>query len=205
MAWTGSPEKERLVAELVKSFGNEPITARELADRLVQPAMAVDLIEALEGALIRIAGTPERDELDEALWGEPPTSRDLAAARRHGQDAVDAALRQAFDGALTRDQAAELLGVTPQVVSKRLAAGRLISLQRGRIHRLPAWQFHERQALPELPELIEHYPGTPLSLTVWATSPNPDLGGLTPAAALTCRNKVGEVVAAARAVTDAAW
>jgi excisionase family DNA binding protein len=196
---------ERLVDELVKHFGKEPITARDIADRLLQPATAADLIETLQDALIRIAETAERDEFDQTLWGKPPTSEEMAAARRHGEEAVDTALRQALDDALTREQAAELLGVTPQTVSKRLAAGRLVSLQRGRTHRLPAWQFHEGQALPGLAELIEHYPGTPLSLTVWATSPNPDLGGITPAEALTRRNGVAEVITAARAVIAAAW
>jgi DNA-binding IclR family transcriptional regulator len=43
------------------------------------------------------------------------------------------AMHDALSGALTREQAARRLGITPQAVSKRAAAGGLVALRRGRV------------------------------------------------------------------------
>ncbi len=97
------------------------------------------------------------------------------------------------------------LGITPQAVSKRVASGGLLALRRGRVNRLPAWQFYEDTVLPGLKQLISTYPGGALSLTIWATSPSPDLDGTTPAQVLARRGGPSRVLEAARALTPAAW
>jgi len=70
---------------------------------------------------------------------------------------------------------------------------------------VPAWQFYEDTVLPGLKQVISTYPGGALSLTVWATSPSPDLDGATPAQALARRDGLARVIEAARALTPAAW
>lgn len=133
-------------------------------------------------------------------------SRLIGAARLDGEATVEQALEQALRGALTRDQAAERLGISPQAVSKRRAARHLVALRRGREWRLPTWQFHEDGVLPGLHLLITAYPGTPLALTTWTTTPNADLDGHTPAEAmLTARGVEWVLSDAVRPLTPAAW
>ncbi len=49
------------------------------------------------------------------------------------------------------------------------------------------------------------YPGGALSLTIWATSPSPDLDGATPAQTLARRGGLARVLETARALTPATW
>lgn len=205
MATTATPEAKRLVDELVKRLGEDPMTAHDLVAELVSSDTPVDLIGAIDDALSRAAVAEEDDELDDTLWGPDPAREQLAEARQIAQEARGDALQIALEGALTREQAAERLGITPQAVSKRLASGRLIALHRGRAKRLPAWQFHEDGVLPGLAEVIAAYPGTPLALTTWATAPSPDLDDAIPARVMTRRGGVEQVLAAIESLTAAAW
>jgi len=205
MASTATPETERLADELVKRLGEGPLTPRELAAELATREAPATLIGAFDAALSRSAAADETDQLDEALWGGMPTDQELALARRASYATLAGAMRQALSDTLTREQAAERLGITPQAVSKRLASGGLVALRRGRVNRLPAWQFYEDTVLPGLKQVISTYPGGALSLTIWATSPSPDLDGATPAQTLTRRGGLSRVLEAARALTPAAW
>jgi hypothetical protein len=200
------PQAARL-AELTACVGKGPFTADELASALVELHRPAALIRALSEALApaAVAAVDDKDELDQALWGPAPTAGQLAAAREEAQAALDEALSVALTGALTRAQAGRRLGISPQAVSKRLAARRLISLERGREKRLPIWQFHDDGVLPGLPEVIEAWPGTALALTMWATAPSVDLGGRRPARALIGRGGVPRVLAAIEALTPSAW
>jgi hypothetical protein len=205
MASTATPEAERLAEELVKRLGEDPLTPRQLAAELTGEEAPAALIGAFDAALSRTAAADENDQLDETLWGRAPSDRDLASARRASYATLEDALRDALSDALTREQAATRLGITPQAVSKRVASGGLIALRRGRVSRLPAWQFYEDGTLPGLKQLIAAYPGGALSMTIWATSPTPDLDGNTPASTLTRRGGVSRVLEAVRALTPAAW
>ncbi len=144
------------------------------------------------------------DQLDESLWGSAPTAQELARAQQISHAALQDELRATLADALTREQAATRLGVTPQAISKRVASGAMVALRRGRVSMLPAWQFHEDGTLPGLKQLIDAYPGGSLSLTAWATTPSPDLAGATPAHALTRRGGVSRVLEAASALDPAA-
>jgi hypothetical protein len=195
------PRADRLAAELTACVGAGPFTAEELAGALVGLERPNALFRTLSEVLVGDAD----DELDETLWGPAPTAAQLAAAQQAGQAAVDEALEAALAGALTRAQAGRRLRISSQAVSKRVAGGRLIALRRGREKRLPSWQFHEDGVLPGLPQLIEAWPGTPLALTVWATSPSADLGGLPPARVLTQPGGVPRVLGAIEPLTPKAW
>jgi hypothetical protein len=205
MTSRATPETERLADELIKHLGEGRLTPRELATELATQEAPATLIGAFDAALSRSATVEETDQLDEALWGSMPTDQELVLARRASYAALEGALRNALSDALTRDQAAERLGITPQAVSKRVASGGLLALRRGRVNRLPAWQFYEDTVLPGLKQLISTYPGGALSLTIWATSPSPDLDGTTPAQVLARRGGPSRVLEAARALTPAAW
>ena len=198
--------KQHLADELTKRVGDTPVTPRQLAEELFDGPAPPGLIAALSGALKRLRDGTDDGGLDEALWGVQPGEGEIAAARLTGEATVERALEQALRGALTRDEAAARLGISPQAVSKRRAARHLVALRRGREWRLPTWQFHEDGVLPGLHLLIGAYPGTPLSLTTWATTPNPDLDGRTPAQAILTARGVDWVLSdAVRPLTPAAW
>jgi hypothetical protein len=193
----------RLADALIECFGEAPLTARDLAAAVTAVDRPHALIRALQEALGRAAD--ENEDLDCTLWGPTPTAEQLASARKESQAAVEEAMSAALSGALTRAQAGRRLGISPQAVSKRLLAGKLVALRHGREKRLPIWQFHEDGVLPGLPELIAAWPGTALALTMWATSPSADLRGQEPARALARRGGVKRVLAAVQALTASAW
>jgi len=192
------------VLELVR---DQPgITIKEIVQRLLRVDDERVILLGLSDADLAVApADAQPDPLDAELWGPEPTAEQLADADRIGDAAVQDVLGRALEGALTRDQAADRLGVTPQAVSERRKSGKLVGLRRGREWRFPAWQFADDGAIPALDELIAAWPGTPLALLAWATRPSPDLDGRTPAQTLTRRNGPGRVVQLAHALGDAAW
>ena len=204
MAAIRTPEADRLAAELAKRLGDKPLTARELAAELVAADSPAELIDAFDDALARAAAIEEQT-LDESLWGAAPTKQDLAQARRVKQRAQDEALVAVLADAHSRAQAAALLGISPQAVSKRHAAGALVALPRGRELYFPSWQFADGAALPGLTEVIAAYPGSPLALSSWATTSNIDLDRATPAQLLARRGGVERVLEAIEALSAAAW
>jgi excisionase family DNA binding protein len=106
-----------------------------------------------------------------------------------------------LEDSLTREQAAELLGVRSQQVSKLLAARDLVALEVGRELRLPRWQFAPdtpKGRLEGIREVVNAYAGGVVTLSLWATRPNPALGRRTPSKAL-AEGDVEAVVAAATA------
>ena len=205
MATAISPQAERLAAALSKWLGDGPFTARELAAELLSTESAVELIGAFDDALSTAAAADETDELDDTLWGSPPTDEQLTEARRIASRARDDALRSVLADARTRQQAAELLGISAQAVSKRHAAGMLVALSRGRELRFPSWQFYEGSTLPGLADVIAAYPGGALALSMWATTANADLDRLAPAQALARRGGAERVLAALEALSPDAW
>jgi hypothetical protein len=186
-------------------LGEHPLSPRKLAAELTEQDASPALIGAFDAALSRTAAAGETDSLDEALWEPAPTDQELAQARHVTYPALQDAMREALSDALTREQAAQRLGVTPQAVSKRIASGGLVALRRGRANRLPAWQFYEDRELPGLKQLIAAYPDGALSLTVWATSPSPDLDDAKPAQVLARRGGLARVLEAVEALTPEAW
>lgn len=204
MAAIRTPEADRLAAELAKRLGDKPLTARELAAQLVATDSPAELIDAFDDALARAAAIDEQT-LDETLWGAPPSASALAQARRVRQRAQDEALVGVLADAHSRAQAAALLGISPQAVSKRHAAGRLVALSRGRELYFPAWQFADGAALPGLAAVLAAYPGSPLALSTWAVASNPDLDRATPAQMLARRGGVERVLETLEALSAAAW
>jgi hypothetical protein len=204
MAAVRTPEVDRLAAELTKRMGDKPFTARELAAELVSADSPAELIGAFDEALAR-AATLEEQALDAELWGPAPSGAELADARRVAQRAQREALTGVLAASLSRQEAAALLGISPQAVSKRHAAGALTALSRGRELYFPAWQFADGAAVPGLADVIAAYPGSPLALSTWAQAPNADLDRATPAQALNRRGGVERVLEAIESISPSAW
>ena len=205
MSTATSQEAVRLAAELKKRLGDGPLTARELAERLVATDNPAALIAAFDDALARAAAANPRRCGRARRSRPPPDDARLAEARRVAQRAQQEALSAVMADALTRQEAAELLGISPQAVSKRHAAGALVALTRGRELHFPAWQFHEGATLPRLAGVIAAYPGGALSLSTWAVTPTADLDALAPAHALARRGGPQRVLAVIDAIGTAAW
>jgi hypothetical protein len=205
VAVAATPESRRLAAELVKRLGKESFTAGELAAELVAVDRPMELITAFEDALSSAAAADEPDELNERLWGSAPTEEDLAQARKIAQLAQRDALQTVLAGALTRQEAAELLGISPQAVSKRHAAGGLVAIARGREQYFPAWQFHEGAVLAGLAAVVRAFPGSALALSSWATTENTDLDGFTPERMLARLGGRERVLSAIDSISAEAW
>ncbi|MGH3666492.1 MAG: helix-turn-helix domain-containing protein, partial [Egibacteraceae bacterium] len=148
----------------------------ELADRLGDESLAV--LEELRGALVEPMSRVRR--LDPALWGPAPDADEVRAAA--AANAVRLARERvgvAAD-ALSREDVAELLGVSSQAVSNRIRAGQLVAIRAGRRWLLPVWQFDPGSTDPVLPgvtDLLAGWPGSPVALSRWATTPSRDLDG----------------------------
>jgi hypothetical protein len=142
---------------------------------------------------------------DPRPWGPAPTPAELAVARRTAAHAHDAAIVAARNGPLSVHEAAARLGIAPREVLQRARHGELLVVDdRGQTW-LPAWQFSANTTVPGLTALIHVWPGTALSLTMWATTPNPDLDHRTPADALTRADGIRHVLDAAHALSPDAW
>jgi excisionase family DNA binding protein len=195
-------------ATILDTLRQKPgITVPELADEVKRLNIEREILETLRDAVdIAIADArPARDGLDPEDWGAAPSTAQLRAARKVKERARKAALAAVLEDALTREQAAEQLGVTPQAVSERMKAGKLTSVRRGREWRFPAWQFGEDDALAGLAQLVAAWPGTPVALSIWATKPATDLGGRTPAQEMNRRDGALRVLDLVHAISAAAW
>jgi len=209
---TITPQRKSRAAEAVLDLVRRRpgITVREIADELGRIEDINVILHAMRDMEL-VVSRPAHDREPAAIdaladaWGPPPSEAELADAQRVGEVARESALAGALTGALTRDRAAARLGVTPQAVSERMKAAKLVGLRRGREWRFPAWQFGDDAILPGLDEVIDAWPGTPLALSVWAVTPSVDLDGRTPAQALVRRGGPERVLELARALGAAAW
>lgn len=79
--------------------------------------------------------------------------------------------------ALTEAEVEEMLGVGASRVRQRAADRSLYAVTVGRERRFPAFQFHDRNLVPGIGEVLKAMPRDlhPLEVETWLTSPNPDL------------------------------
>jgi hypothetical protein len=141
----------------------------------------VNEADDLEVARLQAAATAESaDGLDERFWGPGPDS--VTAARAVFADLSDQfAQRQLLAAnSISRDDAAELLGVAAQSVTAKLASRKLVGIKIGREWRLPPWQFdpdNPNGVLPDLDTLQAVFPGGPVSLSQWMLRAQPEFDG----------------------------
>jgi hypothetical protein len=192
----------RTVAELLDRGA---VTAKQVVDNLlaggVRTAQAAELMRALAEAL---PASSRGADIDDFVWGPKPSRKDTAAARATMGASREEMMRRALEGALSRAEAAQWLGITPQAVSKRRESMALTALHRGREWYFPRWQFTDDDTLPGLHELVQRYPGTALALAIWATTPNAQLDDETPADYMRDRG-VQDVLAVISDARGALW
>jgi hypothetical protein len=109
-----------------------------------------------------------------------PTLKSLSAHR--GEHMV---CGEVLADALDVKAVADRLGVSAASVHEMVVAGDLAALRLGGVWRLPAWQFGADGLLPGVSDLLASWPGSFLSLSVWACTPSARLQGRTPTQALT--------------------
>ena len=101
--------------------------------------------------------TPDDSEflmtiLSESVAQYPPASK-RALLRLKGQRAFAQQIKDA-GGTFTRQQVADLLGMTTDAVRKRRVQGKLIAIPDGDHHVYPTFQFDQSGVLKDLPELL---------------------------------------------------
>ena len=172
------------------------------AERIAR--IAADLEELANDGLI---GDDDQAIDLPAVWGRAPsrTTRELAESEN---------LKKAFltrqsvlQASVSRGQAAALLGLSEQAVTKHLDQGRIIGIKDKGRWAIPAWQLDADTRdgyLDGIDRLARVFPGGPVALTRWVTRPAADFDGRTPRDLL-ARNRVDEVVHAAQALTAKGW
>lgn len=162
---------------------------------------------ALTQALIESVDSVSGDDLDESVWGPAPTTDDLAIMRLSSL-AVQFDDRKALAAnSLSREQTAELLGVSPQAVTQNLEKGELAGFKTGRAWLIPSWQFDpdtQRGFLPGIADLTAAFPAGVVSLSRWVVRDSVDLDGRTPRDALAAGD-LEAVLALASSLTAAGW
>ncbi len=189
---------------------SEPTPVDEVGRRRLRVAVTNIVNDADDAELTRLraaATTDPNDGLDQALWGPAPDSVEVSHAVFEDLSDQFAQRRELAERSVSRDEAAELLGVAAQSITSRLAAGKLVGMKVGREWRLPPWQFdpdNPAGVLPDLDELQAVFPGGPVSLSRWMTRAQPEFDGRTPAQEMATHGGA-PVIALARALTAAAW
>lgn len=177
------------------------------AEAQTHPADAVAAIlrrsdPGIANAVLRaLSESSARDDLDDSIWGPAPSAEAYLEACVRNQARVAQNRQQVLKSSITRGEAAQLLGVSPQQISRLVDAGDLVVLGEGRELRLPIWQFNpdsRRGRLEGVNELQAVFPGGPVTLTQWIAAPNPALGGNPPVAEMAIGN-LQQVLAAAEA------
>ncbi|MDH6247643.1 helix-turn-helix domain-containing protein [Mycobacterium sp. OTB74] len=182
----------------------------EVGRRRLRTAVAkvVNYADDAEAKRLEAAVVADPDDgLDENFWG--PTPDPVAVSQAVFDDLSDqfAQRRQLAERSISRDEAAELLGVTAQSITSKLAAHKLVGMKLGREWRLPPWQFdpdHPAGVLPDLDALQAAFPGGAVSLSHWMMRAQPDFEGRTPLQEMMMHGSA-PVINLARALTATAW
>ncbi|MBP1054285.1 helix-turn-helix domain-containing protein (plasmid) [Rhodococcus pyridinivorans] len=147
--------------------------------------------DAQPGGLVFVQDMPAADsspedatEADADEWGPAIPDEKVATLEQANLKLQVEHRRQELSASMSRTQAADLLGVSPQTVSEWVAQHKLVGLKDGREWRFPAWQFTPDNAepvLPDLDRLVATFPGGEVSLSRWMNRANDNFAGRTPA------------------------
>ena len=172
------------------------------ADRIAR--IAAELDELANDGLI---GDDDQAIELPPVWGRAPSRTTGELAESENLKKAFLARQSVLRASVSRGQAAALLGLSEQAVTKHLDQGRIIGIKdRGR-WAIPAWQLDADTRdgyLGGIDQLARVFPAGPVALTRWVTGPAADFDGRTPRDLL-ARNLVDEVVHAAQALTAKGW
>ncbi|GAB2655332.1 hypothetical protein ABI214_08480 [Prescottella soli] len=135
-----------------------------------------DLVQILHGLASRQLVVPELSEHDARILEEAGLVGDPAVATAARLDR-EIRMVELVRSALSIDDAADRLGVTPARVRQRLAAGTLWAFDSGRSRLLPPAQFTDTGEVPHLDKLTPLIGKDlhPLSVQALLTRPQPSL------------------------------
>lgn len=87
------------------------------------------------------------------------------------------ALARMIETAMTVTEAAKRLGVTESRIHQRIKAGEIYSFRIDGRRYIPAFQFRDRQLVPNITEVNQALPSSlhPVAVERWYATPNPDL------------------------------
>jgi ribosomal protein S19 len=184
--------------------GDTPQVGPKYTPNDVVARLANELHELGEQGII---GADETTRELPAIWGPGPSAAERDQAEAANLRKAFLARRAVIAKSISRSEAARLLGLSEQALTKQLELDRLIGLKdRGR-WAIPSWQFDADTRdgyLPGVERLAAVFPGGPVALTQWANRPNADFDGASPRDLLAL-NRVDEVVGAAAALTAKGW
>ena len=125
-----------------------------------------------------------------ALAAIDPDAVDLASEIEHRET-----LARRAGGMLSAVEAGQLLHITRQAIDKRRRGGALLAIRQGGDWLYPRAQFHEHEAIPDLPEIIKGLEVSGPWVTLeFLTTEDSVLDGLTPREALLKGGKMRERV-----------
>lgn len=172
------------------------------------PVLTELLSKANSDEVARVASAvADDDDLDEAVWGPPPTAAESLEAVIGDLHERFNARQTLLENSVTCKYAASLLNVREQAITAKIDEGKLIGLKRGREWRIPTWQFapdHAAGIVPALETLQKVFPGGPVSLSVWMLAPSTEFDGRTPLQEVLAHGPERVIDHAAR-LTAAAW
>ncbi|MGB6209366.1 helix-turn-helix domain-containing protein [Mycobacterium sp.] len=215
-----TPERDKLESALresgyaIISIGADaaaPITPHSPTDttqlRAAVKALVNDADDSEVDRLEAAATAESADDLDERFWGPSPDS--VTAVKAVFADLSDQfAQRQQFAAnGISRDDAAELLGITAQSVTAKLASRKLVGIKLGREWRLPTWQFDPdvpTGVLPDLDALQAVLPGGPVTLSSWMLRTQPEFDGRNACEEMVFHGS-SPVIELARVLTATGW
>jgi hypothetical protein len=182
-----TPERDKLEDALRESgyaiVAIDPTAAAPADTTELRDAVAAVVNEADQSEVARLeaaAAAESPDDLDERFWGAAPDSVTAVTAVLADLSDQFAQRQQLAADGISRDATAELLGITAQSVTAKLAARKLVGIKLGREWRLPTWQFDPdvpTGVLPDLDTLQAVFPGGPVSLSQWMLRAQPEFDG----------------------------
>jgi hypothetical protein len=151
-----------------------------------------DATAAPSDYLVAVEALTSASETTQLIVEDPFIAAKLRGLKRKQQ------MLETAGGALTSEQAAEVLGISRQAVDKRRAAAQLLALTQGRRgYSYPSFQFEDGKPITGLEEVLAELKELdPWMQMVFFTSPNERLGDRTPLERLK-KGLVSEVKAAA--------
>lgn len=180
----------------------------ESSQRRARVAAVVEESDAAELARLTDAVANEpKDDLDERFWGPSPDSTTVTHAVFADLSDQFAQRREVVANSVSRDEAAELLGVSAQSITARLTSKKMVGIKLGREWRLPTWQFDPDDptgVLPDLQALQAVFPGGAVSLSRWMLMSRAEFEGRSGREQL-MRHRGAAVVELARALTATGW
>jgi hypothetical protein len=188
----------------------DPTAAAPADTTELRKAVAAVVNEADQSEVARLeaaAAAESLDDLDERFWGAAPDSVTVVTAVLADLSDQFAQRQQLADDGITRDATAELLGITAQSVTAKLAARKLVGIKLGREWRLPTWQFDPDVAtgvLPDLDTLQAVFPGGPVTLSQWMLKAQPEFDGRSAREEMIVHGST-PVIELAQVLTATAW